>query len=174
MNKTKKLTLSSLMVAMGIAIMALGSFIEVMDLTVCAAVSLIVVFIYLEVGVGYAWGVYLSTSILAFILVPAKLMCFEYLLMFGIYPLLKAFIEKLPRFSWIFIKLVFVNAMLWIIFLFVEVLMGIPFFEGETLLLKAALYVFMNITFVVYDIFITVMVRFYYDKIRPRIKRILK
>ena len=59
MSKTKKLTLSSLMVAMGIAIMALGSFIEVMDLTVCAAVSLIVVFIYLEVGVGYAWGVIL-------------------------------------------------------------------------------------------------------------------
>jgi hypothetical protein len=32
----------------------------------------------------------------------------------------------------------------------------------------------MNVTFIVYDIFITVMVRFYYDKIRPRIRRILK
>ncbi len=174
MNKTKKLTLSSLMVAMGVAFMAMGSFIEVMDLSVCAAVSLIVVFIYLEVGIGYAWGVYLCTSLLAFILVPTKLMCFEYLLMFGIYPLLKAFIEKLPKISWIFIKLLFVNATIWIIFLFVEVIMGVPFLEGDTLLYKAALYVFMNITFIVYDIFITVMVRFYYDKIRPRIKRILK
>ena len=174
MNKTKKLTLSSLMVAMGVAFMALSSFIEVMDLTVCAAVSLIVVFIYLEVGVGYAWGVYLSTSVLPFILVPVQLMCFEYFFMFGVYPLLKAFIERLPRFSWIFIKLIFVNAMLWIIFLFVEVLMGGIFFEGDTLLYKAALYVFMNVTFIVYDIFITVMVRFYYDKIRPRIRRILK
>lgn len=162
------------MVAMGVAFMALSSFIEVMDLTVCAAVSLIVVFIYLEVGVGYAWGVYLSTSVLAFILVPVKLMCFEYFFMFGVYPLLKAFIERLPRFSWIFIKLIFVNAMLWIIFLFVEVLMGGVFFEGSNLLYKAALYVFMNVTFIVYDIFITVMVRFYYDKIRPRIRRILK
>ena len=174
MSKTKKLTLTSVMAAMGVVFMLLGSVIEVMDLSVCALVSLIVVFVYLEVGVGHAWAVYLCTSVLSFLIVPAKLMCFEYLLMFGIYPLLKAFIEKLPRISWIFVKLVFVNAMIWIIFLVAELWMGFIFLEGDTPILKAALYVFMNVTFVVYDIFITVMVRFYYDRIRPRIKRILK
>ena len=174
MSKTKKLTLTSVMAAMGVVFMLLGSVIEVMDLSVCALVSLIVVFVYLEVGVGHAWAVYLCTSLLSFLIVPAKLMCFEYLLMFGIYPLLKAFIEKLPRISWIFVKLVFVNAMIWLIFLVAELWMGFIFLEGDTFILKAALYVFMNVTFVVYDIFITVMVRFYYDRIRPRIKRILK
>ena len=162
------------MVAMGVVFMALGSFIEVMDLSVCAAVSLIVVFVYLEIGVGHAWAVYLCTSILAFIIVPAKLMCFEYLLMFGIYPLLKAFIEKLPKITWIFIKLLFVNVMIWLIFLVSTFIVGDIFFEGDTLILKIGFYILLNVTFVVYDIFITVMVRFYYDKIRPRIKRILK
>ncbi len=174
MSKTKKLTLSAVMSAMGVVIMLLGSVIEIMDLSVCALVSLIVVFIYLEVGPSYAVGVYLSTSIIGLIILPAKLMVAEYFLVFGIYPLLKALVEKLPKWSWIILKLVFINAVIWVLFAVSELLLGLPFFEGDNLLMKAGLYVLMNVTFVVYDIFITVMVRLYYDKIRPRIKRLLK
>ena len=174
MNSTKKITLSAIMVALGTVFMALGSVIEVLDLSVCAVASLIVVFIYLELGSSYAWMVYLATSLAAALVVPSKLMFLEYFLVFGIYPLLKAFIERLPKWSWILVKLVFINAIIWTIFLFAEVLLGIPFIEGDTLLYKAGLYIFMNITFIVYDIFITVMVRFYYDRLRPRFKRFLK
>lgn len=174
MRKTKKLTISALVVAMGIVFMLLGSAVEVMDLSVCAAASLLVVFVYLEVGASYATLVYLATSVLGFVLLPVKLMAVEYFLVFGIYPLLKALVEKMPRWSWILLKLVFINAVIWLIFAACELILGVPFFEGDNFFWKTMFYLFMNVTFVVYDIFITVMVRFYYDKIRKRIKRLLK
>ena len=47
MNNTKKLAISAVLVALGTVFMVLGAVIEVMDLTVCAIASLIVVFIYI-------------------------------------------------------------------------------------------------------------------------------
>ncbi len=174
MKKTKKLTLSSVLTALGVVLMALGSVIDLIDLSVCALVSLFVVFAYIEIGTSYAWGVYLATSLLSLILLPSKLIFAEYVLVFGIYPLLKAMIERLPRWTWLPIKLVFVNAIIWILVLVCELLLGVPFIEGNTLIMKIGFYLLVNITFVVYDIFITVMVRFYFDKLRRRFKQLLK
>ena len=174
MTKTKKLTLSAVLCALGVVFMALGSVIDVLDLSVCAFASLIVVFVYLEVGASYALGVYLATSVLALIIVPSKLIFFEYFLVFGIYPLLKALIERLPRWTWFPIKLLFANAIIWIITLFSALFLSYDFIEGDTLIMKAAFYLLMNIAFVAYDYFITVMVRFYYDRLRQRFKRFLK
>ena len=174
MKKTKKLTLSAILVAMSVVFMLLGSFVEIMDLSVCAAASLIIVFIYLEIGPSYALMAYLSTSVIGFIILPAKLMAVEYFLVFGIYPLLKAFVERFAKWSWIPLKLVFINAVIWILFAVCELLLGVPFFEGDNLFLKVCFYLFINLTFIVYDVFITVMVRFYYDKIRHRIRALLR
>ena len=56
----------------------------------------------------------------------------------------------------------------------VEFIFGLPFFEGDTFIWKAVLYVLMNVTFIVYDLFITVLVRVYFEKFRPRFKNLLK
>ncbi len=174
MKKTKKLTLSSLSTALGVVFMALGSVIDVLDLSVCALASLLVVFIYLEVGVPYAVGTYLATALLSLILVPSKLVFFEYFLVFGAYPLIKALIEKTPRWSWIPAKFAFINMVIWVIIMFSELVLGAPFIEGDTLILKIAFYLLLNVTFAVYDVFITVMVRVYFEKFRSIFKRILK
>ncbi len=174
MTKTKKLTLCSVLCALGVVLMAVGSVIDVLDLSVCAFVSLIVVFVYIEIGASYAFGVYLATSLLSLILVPSKLIFVEYVLVFGIYPLIKALFERLPRWTWLVIKLAFVNAVIWLLVLVCEFLLGVPFIEGDTLILKIGFYLLVNIAFVVYDIFITVMVRFYFDKLRHRFKQFLK
>ena len=112
MKSTKKLTLSALLCALGVVFMAMGSVIDVLDLTVCALASLLVVFVYLELGTRYAIGVYRCTSSAALIVGPSKLLCFEYILLFGGYPLLKALIERLPRWLWIIVKLAFINAIM--------------------------------------------------------------
>jgi hypothetical protein len=174
MTKTKKLTLSAVLCALGVVFMALGSVIDVLDLSVCALASLIVVFVYLEVGASYALGVYLATSVLSLIIVPSKLVFFEYFLVFGVYPLLKALIEKLPHWSWFPVKLVFVNAIIWVIAAFSSLLLSYDFIEGDTPVMKIAFYLLMNAAFVAYDYFITVMVRFYYDRLRHIFKRFLK
>ena len=162
------------MVALGTTFMIIGAVIEVLDLSVCALASLLVVFIYLEVGSYYPWLVWICTTLATGLLYPGSLLWAEYLLVFGVYPLMKSYIERLPRWSWIIVKLLYANAVIWILFLVCEKLLGIPFFEDEGRLMRIITYILTNVAFVAYDFFITVMVRFYYDKLRPRFKRFLK
>lgn len=163
-----------MMVALGTAIMVLGAVIDVLDLSVCAIASMLVVFIYLEIGSYYPWLVWICTTLTTALIFPGSVIWVEYLLVFGIYPLIKAYIERLPRWSWLIVKLLYINAVIWGIFLISERLLGIPFFEEESQLLTVITYILMNAAFVMYDIFISVMVRFYFDKIRPRFKKFLK
>ena len=174
MRKTKKLTLSAILVALGTALMSLGAVVEVFDLSVCALVSLFVVFVYLEIGSPYTWLVWICTSLATAVVFPGSILWVEYMLVFGIYPLLKAYVERIPRIFWIPVKLVFINAVIWALFFRSELLLGLPFFEGEGIIWKVALYILMNVAFIVYDAFITIMVRLYYDRIRKRISRFLR
>ena len=163
-----------MVVALGTAMMIVGAIFEVLDMSVCAIASMLVVFVYLEIGSYYPWLVWVCTSLATALLYPGSIIWAEYLLVFGIYPLLKAYIEKLPRWSWLIIKLSFINAVIWVIFLICEKLLGVSFFEEEGTVMKIVLYVLMNLAFLMFDLFITVMVRFYYDKLRPRFKKFLK
>lgn len=161
------------MVALGAVLMRLGVMIEVLDLTVCALASLMVVFIYLEIGSYYPWLVWICTSI-ATALTGAGIVAVEYFLVFGIYPLLKSYVERLPKWSWILVKLAFINSIIWILFLISEYIIGMNFFGEETPVMVVVVYVLMNVAFIAYDLFLTTMVRFYYIKVRPKIKKMLK
>lgn len=174
MSQTKKITLSAMMVALGTAFMIIGAVIEVLDLTVCALASMLVVFIFLEIGSYYPWLVWVCTSLATGLLYPASLIWIEYALIFGVYPLIKAYIEKLPRWSWIIVKLVYANAVIWALFFICEKLLGVPFFTDEARWMRILTYILTNVAFLAYDLFITVMVRFYYDKLRPRFRKLLK
>ena len=174
MSQTKKITLSAMMVALGTAFMIIGAVIEVLDLTVCALASMLGVFIFLEIGSYYPWLVWVCTSLATGLLYPASLIWVEYALIFGVYPLIKAYIEKLPRWSWIIVKLVYANAVIWALFFICEKLLGVPFFTDEARWMRILTYILTNVAFLAYDLFITVMVRFYYDKLRPRFKKLLK
>ena len=174
MRHTKKITLSAILVALGVAIMALGAVFDVLDLSVSALASLIVVFVYLEIGSPYTWLVWLCTSLITALVFPGSILWVEYLLVFGIYPILKAYIERAPRFLWWILKLLFFNFVIWALFFVVEFIFGLPFFEDGGLIWKALLYLLMNAAFIVYDLFITIMVRVYYERFRKRFKRFLK
>ena len=162
------------MVALGAVIMALGAVIEVVDLTVCAIASLIIVFIYLEVGSPYTWLTWICTSLATFLIFPGKPIWLNYFLVFGIYPLLKAYIEKLPKLLWIIVKLVYANAIVVAMFFLTELIFGVPFFEKDILWLKIVLVAVINVAFIAYDLFITVSVKLYYAKVRPKIASMLK
>lgn len=162
------------MVALGTAFMIIGAVIEVLDLTVCALASMLVVFIFLEIGSYYPWLVWICTSLATGLLYPASLIWIEYALIFGVYPLIKAYIEKLPRWSWIIVKLVYANAVIWALFFICEKLLGVPFFTDEARWMRILTYILTNVAFLAYDLFITVMVRLYYEKLRPRFKKLLK
>ena len=174
MRSTKKLALSAMLVALGAVFMTLGSFVEVLDLTVCALTSLIVAFAYLEIGSPYTWLAWLCTALAVFLISPAKLVWAEYLFIFGIYPILKAYIERLRRPLWLPIKAAFFAVVVGGAYLVCEFLLGLPFFEVDLPLLKVGVTALIFVSAAAYDMFLTVLVRFYIFKIRPRIKNLLK
>lgn len=174
MRKTKKITLSAMIVALGTVFLVLGAMVDVLDLSVCALSSLLVAFVYIEIGSPYTFIVWIATSLLTFVFFPGSIVWLEYLLVFGIYPIIKAYIEKLPRKVWLLLKLLFFNAVLVAMIFLVELILKMPFFGFENLLIKVGVYVLFNVAFIAYDIFITVLIRFYFERLRNRFKHLLK
>ena len=103
MRTTKKITVSAMIVALGTVLMSIGALVELVDLSVAAAVSLFVVFAMIEIGMPYPWLIWVCTSLITFLLFPAKTIWLMYL-SFGAFPILKAYIERLPRGFWLFLK----------------------------------------------------------------------
>ena len=188
MKDTKKLTISALTVALGVVFMVVGAVFQVLDLSTATLASLLVVFIYLEIGSPYTWLVWLCTSLGAFLLYPGSTMWLVYLLMFGIYPIVKGYIERLPRFLWLPLKLLFLNISLLLMVWLFEALVGVSFFGDPSeviatfpflsgvspIIIYCVLWAFMNLIFVLFDKMIVVMVAFYYRIIRPKIEKLLK
>ncbi len=179
-EKTKKLTLSALLSAMGVVLLIIGAFVEVLDLSMAALASFFCIFAVIELGRGYSWMIYGVTGILAIIFMPQGLGGWFYILFFGYYPIVKEKVEKLTRtLSWIF-KLLIFNAAITVYgvisyFLFLgelEILLS----EFSALLggkpsgaaLFAVIYAILNIVFVIYDIALTRLITLYFLKLRKK------
>ena len=183
MKQTKKITLSAMSIALGVLFMTLGAFIEVLDLTSSALCSCLMAFVFIEIGAKYAIAVWLGTSILGFVFFPHSLVWVTFLLVFGIFPILKAFIERTKKQFWIPLKLVYFAFSGALLILVSELLLGIPFF-GDTLniplfennmgLFKALVCILLLCAMFVYDVFMTMMIRTYFTAIRKRIQSLLK
>ena len=174
MRSTKKLTLSATVTALGAALLALGGVFEVLDLSVSALASLFVVFVYIEIGSPYTWLVWLATSLSAFVIFPASPLWIEYLLIFGFYPILKAYIERLLHPLWIPLKLLYVNAVITFLFFTFELIFKTPLFSTGRVYIKAGLWVIIVAAFFLYDVFLNVLIKYYFERFRSRIKHLLK
>lgn len=174
MRPSKKLTLSAIVVALGAVLMSVGAIFEILDLTTCCLASLFVMFIYIEIGSPYTWLVWLCTSLAVFLISPGKIVWAEYLFLFGIYPILKAYIERAPRGLWVWLKALFFVLVVGGAYLACELLLGIPFFEVDATWMKIGVSAVILVAAAAYDMFLTVLIRFYIFKIRPRIKNLLK
>lgn len=161
------------MAALGVVILYLGSFFEIMDLSISCAASLIVLFCVMELGVKYAFAVYAAVSVLAFIIVPNKWIVAYFVVFFGIMPITKKIFEKTGKIlSWV-LKVAAFNAE---IFAFYFVARELDFFaEGEgSLPYLAAMLALTNIVFVLADVLYTRIFYVYEIKYRARIRKFLK
>ncbi len=165
-------------VALGVLFMVLGSVFEALDMTAAALASLLVAIVYIEVGSPYTFLVWICTTLLTALLYPGSAMWLMYLLLFGIFPILKGYIERLARPLWLPIKLVFGNAMMVLIFLGATFVLGLPMdtelFGLSTETVYVILLILGNIALLLYDKFLTVLVRFYMIKMHPVLKKVFK
>lgn len=183
MKDTKRLTFSAMAVALGVLFMTLGFFVEVLDLTVSALCSILMLFICIEVRGAYPLLVWIATSVLGAVFFTGSLVWVTYLLIFGIFPIIKAYIERCKKPLWAVLKLVYFALSAPAVIVISEKVLGIPFFgedlqlpfiEGNELIFKLAVVAALICALMVYDVFLTVMVRAYFARLRPAMKHILK
>ena len=176
-----------MMCALSVVMLALGAVFESLDLTAAALASICIAFICFEVGVPYNFIAWICTTLLSFLFFPQSMLWIEYLLLFGLYPILKGYIEKAPRILWWPIKIPLYNFCLFLMAEAMSFILGVDFFgingswknifsltpemlwESPLLLLIVA-----NIAFVAYDLFLTMAMRVYVLKYRPRLQKYLK
>lgn len=164
---TRALVVAAVLAALGVICLALGSLVQVLDLSMAVIASLFVVFAVIELGDKYAWLVYAVTAILSVLLIPAKTAPLVYLCFAGFYPIIKAKLEgRMARvLSWI-LKIVLFNAMLALaVFLLLKVfLISVPSPHYYWFLLL------LTPVFLLYDVALTRLVTFYLFKIRDRFR----
>ncbi len=173
MSRTRRLTLSAMLVALGALMIFIGRYAEILDLALVIAASFLIAFSRLELGGAWPYLVYGATGLLSFLLAGFSFAVFAYLCFGGIYPLLKYPLERyLPRAIAYSAKLIFaalsVSALtaLSLFVLGLKLRFGIPHFILLALLSGGV--------FLLYDYTLTRLTVRYFISIRPRIARLLK
>lgn len=167
-RRTRRMVVCALLIALGVVIMMVGSLIDVLDLCTAAVVALACVVVKIEYGRAYPWAVYAGTAILALLLTPQKGAALVYAA-FGYYPILKAYIERLPRYGSAAVKCG--------VFVLCEVVMitlGDLIFGADELLtplLYAALYAVGFVTLWLYDVLLTRLITRYLRQWRARVQK---
>ena len=166
-RQTICLTLSALLTAFGVALLALGSLFETLDLSVAAIASFFCIYAVIEMRGGYPWMIWIVTSGLAFLLLPQKSPALFYLFL-GHYPMIKALTERLPRvISWV-VKLVWFHLSGVLIFLGARFLLA-PNAEWDTRIWYwVLLYLGALVAFILFDLALTRIITFYLVRLQKR------
>ena len=173
MKRTKKLTLTALISALSVVLLALGTLSQVLDLSMAAIVSCFVIFFRVEIGGPYPYLFWATTSVCTYLILPAAGGAGLIFALLGLYPLLKALLERLsPVLEWTCKMLLAIGLLTAFIFLAKFVfMMPDAIFSGWMLPVFFAVAL---AAFVLYDIALSRMIVYYSLRIRPRIARFLK
>lgn len=168
-NNAARLTVCAMLCALGVVLLLLGSFVEVIDISMAVIASLLCVFAVIEYGGSAPWLVFAVTAILSLLLLPNKTPAVMYAFFFGYYPILKEKLEKLQKvLSWT-LKIVIFNIALVLVFLAVRFVL-MPTVSVEPLWLLIPLIALAEAVFVLYDIAMTRLITFYIVRLRERFK----
>jgi hypothetical protein len=167
-EKTKKIALNGILGAVAVICLLLAVIMPTSRISFYALSSFFVAVSIIESGARAGWLFYAATSLLALIIVPDKLGIVPYAIFFGLYGIIKFYIEKLDRIVLEYIlKFVFFNACMGVAIWAVRDLFG---FAVSSKLPWWVLIIALEVVFFVYDYVYTLFVAYYRDKLRPKLK----
>ena len=153
-----------------ISVFMIASFIPNLTFAVPALAGLLLIPVFAEVGAVYALLCFFASAVLSFF-VGDKASWVLYVALFGYYPVLKPYMEKIkePALKWV-LKLLLFNIAAALCYA-VEILLFSVTLKGYMLALA---FVIGNVAFVLYDIAVSRVAAVYYFKLHGRISKILK
>ncbi|NMA67136.1 MAG: hypothetical protein GX957_13045 [Clostridiaceae bacterium] len=168
-NKTRKIALSGVLSAFIIISLILESIMPTGRLGFYVLAAFILSIVLMEAGIGWGWACYAVTCAGGFLLVPEKLNLLPYIMFFGIYTLLKFHIETIRK-PWIelILKLSAFNLFLWPAWNIAKTFLPPKLTQGTGVLIGG---IILQIAFIFYDYLFTCWIRYYIEKISPRIRK---
>lgn len=149
------------MCALGVIVLFLGAIIEVVDITMAAMASFIIIICVIELGGYWPFLVFSATAVLSFLLLPNKAVVLIYVLYFGFYPIIKKHLERLPRIFSLLAKIAVFNIAILLYYLLLRDVLFADF--GST---KWIIVVLFNVIFASLDLVQTMFVTAYVKKFR--------
>ncbi len=162
------------MASLGVVILYIGALLEVIDISSACIASFLVLFCLIELGVGSAFGVYATITVLSILVLPQKLPVLFFSLFFGLLPITKMYLERLGThigaILCYILKLALFNGELVLFGFLAKELLSIP----DSTLILAAYIVLSNVMFILVDILYGLVTRMYFRTFRKRISKFLK
>ncbi|MBP2071249.1 hypothetical protein [Thermoanaerobacterium butyriciformans] len=162
MLNAKSLSLGGVIAALNVVILFIASVMPTSRLFFLVVSSFAISIMVIETGSIGGLVFYLATSILSLILIPNKLISVYYICFFGFYGIIKSYIEK-KRFRMymeLALKLIVFNISLFVVYIiFSRIFMMKIFVTGSPFI---AIFILLQISFLVYDYVYTIFISFYY------------
>ena len=167
MKKSNKTALSGIFTSLCFIFLFIGSIFQTLDLSAAALGSVVIMVAYIELGLGYSLGVYVSASILSLLILPYKSPALVFALFAGFYPILKVYLNKIPSLILSYaVRILCFNALLAVTVVIATKLFMI---EAEYLGFEILLFALCNVTFIVYDLAIERLAIYYVNRIKPKL-----
>jgi hypothetical protein len=166
--KTRSIALNGVLGALAVVCLLLADFLPTNTISLYALSSFFVSIAIVENGVRAGWIFYIATGLLSLIIVPDKMILIPYVLFFGMYGIVKFYIEKLRRIVIEYIlKFIYFNACAAVIYAAAaSLLAGLPVMKLSWWILIAAA----EAVFFIYDIVYTMFINYYRTKIRAKLR----
>jgi hypothetical protein len=165
---TRKIALNGILGALAVICLLLATILPNNRLSFYALSSFFIAISIIESGIKAGWLFYAATSLLSLIIVPEKLGLVPYVIFFGIYGLVKYFIEKLGKLAVEYVlKFLYFNVCTGIALVSVSKLFG---YNLTAKLPWWLLIIALEIVFFIYDFVYTLFINYYRDKLKPRLK----
>ncbi len=166
------------MCGLSIVLMLSGSIIPFATFCAPAMSGLLLMPVAVECGMRLAWVCYGAISALAVLFVPDKEMAAIFVFLFGCYPLLKAYIQRIPgRGLQFLVKAGFFNGTVLAMYGMLLFIFPMPSlveeFAQTAQWMLAALLVMGNVCFWIYDVALNNVLHVYVLKMQPRLRRML-
>ncbi len=166
-SKVKRITLSGILLAFTVISVFLAATLPTSKLSLYALSSLFMAVIIIEFGTKAGWAFYLASALLSLLLVP-RLEVIPFIVFFGVYGLIKLYIERLRgRVIEYILKLIYFNICLVLgLFFLKEIILGGINLMAPVYIIAAVL----ELVFLLYDYIYTLFIRFYGSQLKQKLK----
>ncbi len=167
MNSTKKLALAGIFSALCVIFLFVGSLFQTLDLSAAAIASIIVLIAYIELGKGWALGVYAVAALLSILLLPQKTAAAVFTFFVGFYPIFKVLLNNIkPLWLSYVARIACFNVFLTLLIFVSTRLLGI---EEDFLGFGYVIYGLANLAFIVFDFALERISLVYLTRIKPKL-----